>query len=41
VLEARSKEVGTRSVLRELTRRSCLTGAAVRARREFSVATSL
>jgi hypothetical protein len=27
VLEARSKEVGTRSVLRELTRRGCLSGA--------------
>jgi hypothetical protein len=27
VLEARSKEVGTRSVLRDLTRRGCLSGA--------------
>ena len=27
VLEARSKEVGTRSVLRHLTRRGCLSGA--------------
>lgn len=37
--EARSRNVGTRSVLRYLTRRSCLTGVAVRPRREFSVAT--
>jgi hypothetical protein len=41
VLEARSKEVGTRSVLRELTRRSCLSVAAVWPRSEFSVTTSL
>jgi hypothetical protein len=41
VLEERSKEVGTRSVLRELTRRSCLSVVAVRPRSEFSVATSV
>jgi hypothetical protein len=39
--EERSKEVGTRSVLRHLTHRSCLTGADFRPRREFSDATSL
>lgn len=39
--EEQSKEGGTRSVLRHLTRRSCLTGADFRPRREFSDATSL